>query len=444
MKFIIFFSFFVVLNLLFFNVQSRKHSSKNLKHKSKAHIWDLLHNQIIKRIPSSQLVVYKNYFYNSCFLVLDCNISSNNCKDMCEKVTYDGPYYNCDDKKVEFLSNTPLMKDGKLVKDMHSENFPFELRRKILRAASCIKKGKGYSSKLETMIQKVVASPGRTRIRLINGFIRDEKRNFYDIGEDVIQFYPQGKKFDLKFAVDQLNKSYRVLSNSIREGSPNSNKLLMDHMLINLNIDDGLFIRTADLMIEPITSNIYHQGLYICATGKDHAYHFYIDRAARDPTHEHIYSTGELFRRLLDLPTTFTTLVRITLYEKSNSCDRDHTPDKIKYNPEQTIMLQGNDRNDIRNAHQNSMFRNVPESRASFKKLYTAIQRFAIRFNDYVGYAENCQHFATGFYNYLTKTSSEYPNSEIMFSVNKEPFDNFFTDETDEEYLKNVEKRRGR
>jgi hypothetical protein len=86
--------------------------------------------------------------------------------------------------------------------------------------------------------------------------------------------------------------------------------------------------------------------------------------------------------------------------------------------------------------------KSVPAEKSSFKKLYTGIQRYALRYKFYFPLSENCQHFATGFYNYLTNQKIQYVNKSNMKSIPEEPFADLFTDESDDQYLEQVKKRR--
>jgi len=243
------------------------------------------------------------------------------------------------------------------------------------------------------------------------------------------------------------------MSRSINAGLPNPNKMQVNSVIDDL-VNGDLIIQKANLYIEKMFINhVYHQILYVCAKGSKNAYHFIFDRAMRDHTHENIHSKWEKFKRYtINAGDLFKTLVRVVYFAKSATCEDVHVPSNHYYSPKKDIIPQGRNNSfqdykrwiEYPNNEFNlngSLMTSVPPERSSFKKLYVAIQRYSLRYNHYLPDSENCQHFATGFYNYLTNQSIPYVNSELMGSLPKEPFSDLFSNENDALYYHNVAKR---
>jgi hypothetical protein len=183
----------------------------------------------------------------------------------------------------------------------------------------------------------------------------------------------------------------------------------------------------------------YHQLVYICAVDKTgRALHFLVDRGARAFT-----DTPDLKSR-----------VRFILYHFSSKCGNvKDMPDDPQFNFNFKLLRQGVDQHQrlpemkkYMESNKTKIFEaiqpigaDIPEKFSSFAKLVTAVQRYAIRYDKY-GPLNNCQHFATGLYNYLTNNKVEYLNKDWMKSiplnnVSTDPFSMLFQDHTDEQFL---------
>jgi hypothetical protein len=156
------------------------------------------------------------------------------------------------------------------------------------------------------------------------------------------------------------------------------------------------------LYLDKIIPNIYHEVLYLFVrnTDKNKAYHFIVDRAARDPTHEK--DTWSAVSNFLDL-SAMSTLVRVTYYSHSETCDESETPDSVKFNPKFNLIHVGKDKqleqnikaiNDYLNIAAESrtdkfkpavaLNENVATEKKSLRKFVVAIQRrYALRYPKY-------------------------------------------------------------
>ena len=73
-------------------------------------------------------------------------------------------------------------------------------------------------------------------------------------------------------------------------------------------------------------------------TQKNKACHFIVDRAARDPKHEK--DTWSAVLKMFDL-SAMATLVHVTYYSQSDTCDKHNAPDSKKFNPKLTLLHVG-------------------------------------------------------------------------------------------------------
>jgi len=429
----------LALIILFQIVSSFKHKRK-LKKVLRSH----------SLAKSSDVSVFRSDYYNVCILHDNCSFFSD-CHSNCDKMRVAVDYtYNCSEKKMEELENIEKLPASEKVSEI--SNIPYDLKKRIMKNSGC---GFHYFPILERFYGRKITSPNKMRIRVINGFVREVSpdKNFYEIGEDVLQQAAIGKNMDLSFVIEQLNLSQHMMTNSIASGLPNP-KRMKTHAFIDDLIDGDLKIEKTNLFIvKMFIDDIYHQVLYVCARGKNSAYHFTIDRAARDPTHENLTLIEKAKRVFQVFSKMWRTLIRVVYYAKTDSCDIIRSPASSFYSPRIDMVAQGqynsledyykwfNDMNSSFKVN-GSLLKTVPEDRSSFKKLFIGVQRYALRYKKYLPFTENCQHFSTGFYNYLTNQEIPYVNEEQMSKVAKEPFAHLFTDESDEEYLEKVKVRR--
>lgn len=430
--------------IMFQIVTSIKH-----KKKSKRILRSNSHNK------NNGVSVFRSNYYGMCVLHDDCSKSGSSCHKNCDNIRIAIDYkYNCSEnnlKELEQTSQLPRNENISVTKDL-----PVDLKKRIMVNSKC---AESYFTFIEKFYRRKITSPNKMRVRVINGFIREvnNKKNYYDLGEDVLQLAAIGKNIDFPFVIDQLNLSQDLMWNSIRSGFPNPKP-----MQTNANIDDliegDLKIEKTNLYIVemkvPLMSDVYHQVLYVCAKGKNSAYHFSFDRAARDPSHEKL-SIKKFFLRIFKeaFSKMWRTLIRVVYYAKTDTCDDKHVPSRLFYSPKINVIPQG-EKNTIKDysiwyknpdhrfVPNGSLMKAVPSEKSSFKKLFIGIQRYALRYKKYIPWSENCQHFASGFYNYLTNQHLPYVNEEQMSHMPKESFSQLFTDESDDEYLEKVKERR--
>ncbi len=306
------------------------------------------------------------------------------------------------------------------------KNLPIDTRNAIFKASYC----NGKTAELVKKVGHKFRGQATQKVRLINGFLRvqDPKLKFYEAGEDVISMDPSHPhKNSLEWAVEEFNKSQKVLKKSIDQGTPNPNNIVAEPIVLN---DGDLTLERAELYVEQVAGNIYHQIIYICAKGKDRAYHFTADRSARDFTHE----SNPLLKTMT---TTLTgefikTLIRLTYYNASPDCDdEEQRPDAARFNPGFKLVAMGNATppkvTDYLSAPRTEKFRSnyvsekIPfspskKNNTKFKNFFLAIQRYAYRYEFYTPW-NNCQHFATGLYNFLHGSHTKFFNSEIMHQM---------------------------
>jgi hypothetical protein len=395
--------------------------------------------------------VFRSHYYGMCILHDDCSSSSSPCHNNCDNMRIAIDYtYNCSEKKKHELEKTKELSRNEKIPT--TTDLPVDLKKRVMENSKC---AEHYYPFLERFYGKKITSPNEMRIRVVNGFIREEnqEKNYYDLGEDVLQHAAIGKNMDFSFAVQQLNLSQDLMANSISSGLPNPRPIKTSAIIDDL-IDGDLKIEKTNLyIVQMFLPDVYHQVLYVCAKGKNGAYHFTFDRAARDPGHEKL-NTFDLFKRIFQVfSKMWRTLVRVVYFAKTDTCDDKHTPDRFFYSPKMNILAQGehNTLEDYSNwikdpskrfVPNGSLMKTVAAEKSSLKNLFIGVQRYAQRYKKYLAMSENCQHFASGFYNYLTNQEIPYVNVKEMKKMPKESFAHFFTDENDDQYLEKVKERR--
>jgi hypothetical protein len=436
----------LTLVVLFQLVSSIKH-----KKKSKKILRSHYHTK------NHEVSVFRSNYYGMCVLHDDCSKSGSSCHKNCDNLRIARDYkYNCSENNLKEHQKTNHLPRNEKISE--TNDLPLDLKKRIMVNSKC---AETYFPFIEKFYHKKITSPNKMRIRVVNGFIREEntKKNFYDLGEDVIQHAPIGKNLDFPFVVEQLNLSQELMWNSIRSGFPNP-KPMQTNAVIDDLIDGDLKIEKTNLYIVemnvPLMSDVYHQIFYVCAKGKNSAYHFTFDRAARDPSHEKL-STKKFFIRIFGELFTkmWRTLVRVVYYAKTDTCDDQHVPSRLFYSPKVNVIPQGekNTLKDYSEWYKNpdhrfvangSLMKDVESEKSSFKKLFIGVQRYAQRYKKYIPWSENCQHFASGFYNYLTNQQLPYVNEQKMSHMPKESFSHLFSDESDDEFLEKVKEVRGK
>ncbi len=437
------------------------------------------------KAADTPIKVYKNKFYSICVYV------DSHRKEDCTGVGWYKISYNCD---ASAPPSADQVSDGTIAKPVYNDPiFPHDMKIAILKKSKCLIDKGWLQRKIDsTNVVKnaeqnqpssfsTLSTGGnkpksyrendnesrKGKVRLINGWIKSNwsKGLFYNIGDYVLSFNPKYASYqNIKWLSEQFNTSIRLLQESLKEdatprdptfGSPE--EIFLDpnsYSHTSLNTEENankdaefqdLKIEKAGLYIENILEGIYHQVLYVCALGKDktggtRAFHFIIDRAARDFTHEDL-KFGKIFW------TTFSgqllsTLVRVTYYNASANCtDPTQRPDDAKFNPKYEIALIHPQTSNMdpgllahfkKNPKQRSKF--IPQNpeggnydltdvkEQSFNDFVMGIQRYGWMYEKYEP-MHNCQHFATGMFNYLTSTQNDPINITIMralFNFDKE------------------------
>ena len=406
---------------------------------------------------------YKNDFYKICIKITDDShllADNNGCmKSFMQKKII----YNCDASAFEKLKEEKKF-EGKSNLIVLAKKLPYDTILDVLKKTSCNLPENALNSKYKMPL----LNKNTMRVRFINAILPSYDnlpKQFFEVGEDVASLNPLGKALEMTFFLEQLNLSEKLKA---RSSAPDSDSEPNPASLIELDSQNDLKIEKARLYLDKIIPNIYHEVLYLCVrnTDKNKAYHFIVDRSARDPTHEK--DTWSAVANFFDL-SAMSTLVRVIYYTHSETCDESETPDSKKFNPEFNLVSVGKDQqleqnmkaiNDFLNISAKSrtdkfklavaLNENVASEKSSFRKFVVAIQRYALRYTKYNIY-ENCQHFATGFFNYLTNQNEEYVNVSTMKTLgseninwlrtSKDLFDHFFTDEDDQAFEMENSKR---
>jgi hypothetical protein len=430
------------------------------------------------KAADTTIMVYNNKFYSICVYV-DSKINAD-----CKGVGWYKISYNCDPSES---APADQVSNGTIPKPVYIDpNFPHDMKIAILKTSKCLVSGGLFKKNVDStnVIKsaelnqpssfKILSTGGsstgpksyrendndtrKAKVRLINGWIKSNwsKGLFYNIGDYVLSFNPKYASYqNIKWLSEQFNTSIKLLQESLKEeatprdptfGSPEEIFLNpQSHPDTSLNIEENaekdkefqdLKIEKAGLYIENILEGIYHQVLYVCAVGKDRtggnrAFHFIIDRAARDFTHENLN-----FRKIIW--TTFSgqllsTLVRVTYYNASPNCsDPTQRPDDPKFNPNYEIALihpQTSNKDPGLLAHfknnsrerskfepldpQGEKYKLTDVTEQSFNDFVMGIQRYAWMYNMYDP-MHNCQQFATGMFNYLTSSQNDPINIALM------------------------------
>lgn len=406
------------------------------------------------------LSFYRNNFYNICLKLTDDYhyISSNN--DCLVSFMQTNIKHNCNEKDFENLKTEKFF-DGPTNMILYSRDLPFDTILEAMQMSYCV----NPISTLDKKYAVPTLTRSEMRVRFMNSHLpsyADLPKQFYEMGEYVASVNPIGKGLDLSFFVEQLNLSEKLRKTSILAAAASPEEA--PSSVIELESNGDLKIEKAALYLDKIVPNVYHETLYLCVrnTQKNKAYHFVVDRAARDPTHEKDTWTAVL--KMLDM-SAMATLVRVNFYSHSETCDESETPDSQKFNPKFNLVHVGKDQsknlaemNDFLSKSNrtekfksaNPMTETVLTERNSFKIFIVAIQRYALRYPGYNIY-DNCQHFATGFFNYLTNQNDDYVNIAKMkelgtekfnsFRTSKDPFNHFFTEEDDVTFVQENSKR---
>jgi hypothetical protein len=387
-----------------------------------------------KRHQTKYAVVWRSEFYNYCVVVESAyNVLMWN--RPCQSLKTLGSKYNCSKEDQQHLQSNPHPTTIK--KSVVDKNLPIDTRKAIFKASACL----GKTAELVKKVGHKFTGVLTQKVRLINGFLRvqDPTLKFYEAGVGVVSMDPSHPhENSLKWAVEEFNKSQKVLKKSIDQGTPNPNNIVAEPIVLN---DGDLTLERAELYVEQVVGSIYHQIIYICAKGKDRAYHFIADRSARDLTHEpttliktwNKTMNGEFLK----------TLVRLAYYNASPDCDdEEQRPDAARFNPGFKIVAMGNATPDEVTAYlsaprtekfrSNYVSKKIPfhpskEGNTNLKSFLLAIQRYAYRYKYYTPW-NNCQHFATGFYNFLHGSHTKFFNDGIMdfMGVSKESFTMYF------------------
>lgn len=426
--------------------------AKLASHSSKSHA---INNSFFFNIStqnplnSTYIKVSQEKYYKTCFIT-SAEWSIYFWRKCWEMEMDEKFFYNCDEAKYKELSANPKIEKGILIKNAL---LPIDSIINLLQESKCSE----VDFTMENELKVKFLSDNSMRIRVTSGFFEDyskfKYKRFYEVSESLFQFNPLGNRISLGLVITQINLSQRLYVESLNAGKEEKEK--KDAQLIDLDSNGDLSIDKAMVFLDTIITNVYHEILYICAKNKNNgkAYHFIIDRSARDPTHE--LSTWEHAVENLIEWNIVKTLIRVIYYKRSENCNEEDMPDSKHFNPNLFLMKLGKNQYDklaelsnyLNNQTRTELFQpsepvsmKVIKEKNSFKKLLTAVQRYALRYHNYDVF-NSCQHFATGFFNYLTDQNetgvNKYLVDKISFAgnhVSKDPFSNYFTDETDEEF----------
>jgi len=414
-------------------------------------------NEILQIQGDYDLDFYRNDYYKICLkLTNDYHLLSSN-NDCLQSFMQTKIIYNCSEKDFDKLKSDKKF-DGASNVILYSKDLPFDTMLEVMQKTSCV----NPVASLDKKYTVSTLTRSEIRVRFSTSFFPNYlglSKQFYEVGEYVASVNPIGKGLDMEFFIQQLN-----LSEKLRARSVANNPAEIPNSLIELQADGDLKIEKAALYVDKIIPDVYHEIMYICVRNveRNKAYHFIVDRAARDPTHEK--DVWNAIKGAFD-GSMMATLVRVNYYSHSATCDEDQTPDNVKFNPKFGLALVGkeasknlkelndyfnNDRRAAKFRPAKPLLDTVNANGHSFKKLITAIQRYALRYPTYNVY-DNCQHFATGFFNYFTSQSEDYINVDLMKRVgseksnllrtSKDPFDHFFTEEDDNTFIIENSKR---
>jgi len=404
---------------------------------------------------NKNLKYIKNDFYKACFIITTFRNFSFSKKNCLYSQMEKNPKYNCISQKNLFnLKNEARLYDPIFIKDSYI--LTFDLKLNLLQKSRCINPEKTLEEKYGIKL----LSKNPMRISIINAIFSTYKgfsKQFYEEGENVMSFNPIGKKIPLNLIIKQLN-----VSESLKVKSFTKNRSLSDlkrsDKSIFLESNNDLKIEKAALYLNKVFSDIYHEVLYLCVrnTEKKISYHFIVDRSARDPTYERATWT-KTFKKIFK-GNSISTLIRVVYYSQSKDSNKNKTPDNKKFNENYNLINVGkNQKGNLRQIRnflsspikdRDSKFKpsillnsNVTLNKNSFKKFIIAIQLYALKYRNY-NIFDNCQHFATGFFNYLTNQNEDYVNLEIMKKLGaeeikksrswKESFEKFFKNQTND------------
>jgi len=195
---------------------------------------------------------------------------------------------------------------------------------------------------------------------------------------------------------------------------------------------ENMEIKTAGLFLNPVMSDVFHQVLYLCAEAGGKSYYFVADRAARDPSHD--VDSKTLLRSILD------TYVRLTLYKVHRHAGCSAENDK-KFNPYQKDG-KGKTFPQINETDPKKALELVLKHKAGDKavldawdgnvtvpvtqkttldQFFNALLKYGVKYPLY-NTQNNCQHFATGFYRYLTG-QKEFKHINLSYMLKHHPND---------------------
>ncbi len=386
--------------------------------------------------PSS-IITYESGYYDMCTRM---SFAGYLIKDFCSNMSYEKDLtFGCSDTVLNNLKNykedSPSKKFIKLVTD---KSLPFGVYEDMIVKTNCVN-GKDPDPRLLRFDLKYKITLNADNLALVKlktalrrdnykGFDKDTE--FYENSVDVFSFTPCGNEISLKIALEQYNLSFQLLNKKVF-----AQKKIA---LFNQNTDDFIMKKAALYLSEFIDFlDAYHQLIYICAIdwANNRALHFLVDRRS--------------FSMALN------TQVRFILYHISSDCNNpEDLPEKKKFNFNLIVLKQGakthlnltildeylenTDPNKGPFEPESPLLMDIPSDRSSFSEFYVAVQRYRIRYRKY-NILNNCQHFATGMFEHLTKYNVPYVNKKIMtsvplYDVSKDPFNVFFQKMTDEEF----------
>lgn len=390
----------------------------------------LTNRKSLTKAGTPKFIVYRDNYYNFCTRLSDAGFII---KDECS-TTYieDNFHFPCDADTAKVLDNSNLKYSLLKTKD----NLPTATLQEMLSKSTCDNQKSFFDSVYKDLSNKLFAQNDmlfQVSIALLRDYEGlDRKTKFFENSKEVLVFNPVGKAIGLNFILRQLNNSFKLLNKS--RFLKNPIKLLDETK--DLKMEKAALYVTS--FIELIDA--YHQLVYICAKDSyGRALHFLVDRGARK------------FSESITLKTR----VRINLYHISSKCGNpSDMPDDPQFNFNYKVLRQGVNQylnideldKYLDNESRKEIFKpkdpigkDVEKEFSSFSKFVIAVQRYAIRYENY-NFLDNCQHFATGFYNIITNSEIIYLNKDWMgrvpfFDVSKDPFIIFFNNLSDQEFL---------
>lgn len=421
---------------------SKKPISKTFMRKNYTQKLDQSDNLTTKAEIKKNTILIRNEFYNICLQIFNYSETSVSC-DKAEMI--EDLVFNCNNTKFEELknklNNSEYKNTEKVIKIINQKSFTMEMRKDIFKYSSCIKD----TPLLELEFGLNFINRNQMRINLQNGFLYKNKNNDFNNQESsskpepIFSFSPMGKEMDFKVLIKEINKSQRLLKNSLAYEKADIKLNQLDD--IELNEKDDLAIENAKIIFEKLNKNAdndlnnIHERLYLCAkNNKNSAYHFFIDTTSRDPQKEKIVIENKQIKKdFMFEDKALKTSVRVVFVNKTSDCFEEFNYENFEFSNQNNFV-----KNDF-----DKKLNKIFEGKSSLKNLFIAIQRYALSFSEFTK-ENNSQFFAEGFLNYLLNEKHNRIHLRAG-NVNKlvlEDFGEYSKNESDEVYLDKLKARK--